>query len=181
MGASGTVRGKPDKHKRPVASHGKSTESPSDFLLKLELQSNPECLSLVRAAIERATESLHFQPAESRAVVRSVDEALANVMRHAYGGKPGLPIEVTCKRLRRANKGSDPAGIEIVLRDSGIAIDPERLRGRPLDEIRPGGLGLHFMKQSMDEVQFSRSQGQNQLRLVKYLAAGRPNPGNQGD
>jgi serine/threonine-protein kinase RsbW len=175
------VRSKRDKHKRPSASHGKTSATPSDFLLKLELQSNPESLSLVRAAIERATESLHFQPAESRAVVRSVDEALANVMRHAYGGKPGYPIEVTCNRLRRTKKGSDPAGIEIVLRDSGAAVDPEKLHGRPLDEIRPGGLGLHFMKQSMDKVQFSRSQGQNKLRLVKYLVARKPDPGAQGD
>ena len=175
------MRGKPDKHTRLARSHKKSVTLPSELLLKLELRSNPECLSLVRAAIERATESLHFQPAESRAVVRSVDEALANVMRHAYGGKPGQPIEVTCNRLRGGEKESDAAGIEIVLRDSGTAVDPKKLCGRPLDEIRPGGLGLHFMKQSMDEVQFSRSQGQNQLRLVKYLAAHRPNPGTQGD
>ena len=164
------MRGKRNRQKRPSGSHGKPEISPSDFLLKLELESNPECLTLVRAAIERAAESLHFQPAESRAVVRSVDEALANVMRHAYGGKPGCPIEITCNRLRRTKNGMTATGIEIILRDSGVAVDPSNLRGRPLDEIRPGGLGLHFMRQSMDEVEFSREKGKNQLRMVKYLA-----------
>lgn len=172
---------KRDKQKRSSGSSEQAEQHPSDFLLKLELESNPESLTLVRAAIERATESLHFQPAASRAVVRSVDEALANVMRHAYKGKPGCPIEVTCRRLRRVKNGSEACGIEILLRDSGVAIDPSKLRGRPLDEIRPGGLGLHFMRQSMDEVQFTRLEGRNQLRLVKYLDTAKPEVGTQGD
>jgi anti-sigma regulatory factor (Ser/Thr protein kinase) len=56
-----------------------------------------------------------------------------------------------------------------VLQDSGEAADPKKLQGRPLDEVRPGGLGLHFMRQSMDEVEFSRKKGKNLLRMVKYL------------
>ena len=48
-------------------------------------------------------------------------------------------------------------------------MDPEKLRGRRLDEIKPGGLGLHFIRQSMDVVEFKRAQGANLLRLIKYL------------
>jgi anti-sigma regulatory factor (Ser/Thr protein kinase) len=44
------------------------------------------------------------------------------------------------------------------------------LKGRSFDEIRPGGLGLHFIRQSMDEVEFSRKKGKNLLRMVKYLS-----------
>jgi anti-sigma regulatory factor (Ser/Thr protein kinase) len=109
-----------------------------------------------------------------------VDEALANVVRHAYKGQRGQPIQLTCRRLRGANTEAPAKGIEILLQDSGVALDPAKLKGRPLDEIRPGGLGLHFMRQSMDEVEFSRSQGQNQLRLVKYLAPAKPEK-TQGD
>ncbi len=137
--------------------------------MTLQLHSNPEALTLVRAAVERATELLHFQDSESRAIVRAVDEALANVIRHAYQGENGLPIEVTCRRLHVSEHGSPTAGLEILLQDSGIALDPAKLRGRPLDEIRPGGLGLHFMQQGMDQVEFSRINGKNQLRMVKYI------------
>ena len=142
----------------------------SDLFLKLEMKSNPEALCLVRATLQRATEALHFQEADSRAIIRSVDEALANVIRHAYRGKAGLPIEVTCRRLLDSQDAKHNAGIEIVLVDSGVAAKPEKLHGRALDDIRPGGLGLHFMKQSMDKVEFSRRKGKNRLRLVKYLA-----------
>ncbi len=143
----------------------------SELLIKLHLQSNPEALCLVRATLERATELLHFQPQDSRAIVRSVDEALANVMRHSYQGEKGLPIEITCWKLI-AERGTTDApvdGIEILLEDSGVAPDPDKLQGRDLAEIRPGGLGLHFMRQSMDRVEFGRENGKNQLRMVKYL------------
>jgi anti-sigma regulatory factor (Ser/Thr protein kinase) len=141
----------------------------SEMLLKLQLQSNPEALCLVRATIERAAEVMHFQDADTRAIVRSVDEALANVMRHAYGGRPGLPIEMSCHKLRGGEQRSAQGGIEILLSDKGAPIKPTALKSRPLDEIRPGGLGLHFIRQSMDEVEFSRKKGKNLLRMVKYL------------
>jgi anti-sigma regulatory factor (Ser/Thr protein kinase) len=140
------------------------------MLLKLELQSNPEALCLVRATVERAAEVLHFQDAEARAIVRSVDEALANVLRHAYGGRPGLPIEMSCRRVEHGGLRADQGGIEILLADKGVPVKPAELKGRPLDDIRPGGLGLHFIHESMDEVEFSRRKGKNLLRMVKYLS-----------
>lgn len=143
----------------------------SELLLKLQLPSNPEALCLVRATLERATELLHFAAEESRAIVRSVDEALANVMRHAYEGKKGLPIEISCWKLYDASglQGNAAIGIEILLEDFGLPPDPAKLKGRDLNEIRPGGLGLHFMRQSMDRVEFNREKGKNQLRMIKYL------------
>ena len=153
----------------------------SELLLKLQMESNPQALGLVRAAIERATEVLHFHEEESRAIVRSVDEALANVIRHAYGGKSGCPIEVTCRHLHGTRNAACVSGIEIVLRDCGIRADPAKMKGRPLEEVRPGGLGLHFIRQSMDEVEFSRKKGKNQLRMVKYLAPVAPATAPEGD
>jgi serine/threonine-protein kinase RsbW len=152
----------------------KSAQTRADLLLRLRLESNPEALCLVRATMQSASEVLHFQESDSRAIVRSVDEALANVVRHAYAGRAGLPIEITCRRLWSEPPSSSPRGLEIVLEDSGAAADPKKLRGRPLEEIRPGGLGLHFIKTSMDVVEFSRKNGKNLLRMVKYLAPSKP-------
>ena len=144
-------------------------QAKSEMLLKLELQSNPEALCLVRATVERAAEVLHFRDNETRAIVRSVDEALANVIRHAYGGRAGRPIEMYCRKLQFGPQNAASDGIEILLKDSGVPVKPSTLKGRPLDDVRPGGLGLHFIRQSMDEVEFSRKKGKNLLRMVKYL------------
>ncbi len=131
--------------------------------------------------MQRATEVVHFPEAESRAIVRSVDEALANIMRHTYKSQRGLPIEVSCWRLLPDPLTNKQAGLEILLSDSGPPVDLAKLRGRPLEEIRPGGLGLHFMKQSMDVVEFRRKNGKNLLRMVKYLEPSKPQEKPQGD
>jgi serine/threonine-protein kinase RsbW len=153
----------------------------SEILVKLEMESNPESLCIVRATIERASEVLHFRETETRAIVRSVDEALANVMRHAYRGVPGKPIEVICRRVHLSENGRGLAGMEIVLHDRGAKIDPKKLKGRPLDEIRPGGLGLHFIRECMDVVEFSHKKGKNQLRLLKYLRPADPEVRPEGE
>ncbi len=167
------------------SSNGKGRRAFKEFqaalLLKLEMQSNPETLCLVRATLERATKALHFHAADRRAIVRSVDEALANVIRHAYKGRQGLPIAVTFRRLFGQKHPEDSAGLEVVLEDQGIAVPPAKLTGRALDEIRPGGLGLHFMRQCMDKVEFSRKHGKNQLRMVKYLSTGKTESGTEGE
>jgi len=163
------VRGGRDKSSRKKKPGKRKESTRQGWTLRLQLKSNPEALSLVRAAVERAAELLHFGEVESRAIVRSVDEGLANVIRHAYGGKGGRPIEVACYTVPDPKKGRAAGGIEVILRDSGTPIDPAKLKGRPLDDLRPGGLGLHFMKESMDKVEFSRQKGKNQLRLVKYI------------
>ena len=138
------------------------------FLLKLELYSDPKLLCVVRGALERLTEVFGFSAPERRSVTRAVDEALTNIMRHSYSGKLDQPIEVHCTRLpHRSPSGHD--GLQILLCDNGPAVDPAKLRGRRLDEIKPGGLGLHFIRQSMDSVEYQRAGTINQFRLIKYL------------
>lgn len=168
-GRVSTVSGGRDKASNRKKPGKRKVAARQGWTLRLQLKSNPEALSLVRAAVERAAELLHFGEVESRAIVRSVDEGLANVIRHAYGGKGGRPIEVACYTVPDPAKGREAGGIEVILSDSGTPLDRRKLKGRPLDEIRPGGLGLHFMRESMDKVEFSRQKGKNQLRLVKYL------------
>jgi serine/threonine-protein kinase RsbW len=140
-----------------------------DFLLKLELVSNPNMLCVVRAAMERLTETFGFSAPDCRSVTRAVDEALTNIMRHAYCSQLGRPIEVCCHGVRQGTGARRREGFEILLSDRGPAVNPAKLRGRPLDEIKPGGLGLHFIRQSMDVVEFKRAKGMNLLRLIKYL------------
>jgi serine/threonine-protein kinase RsbW len=143
--------------------------SRGDLLLRLSLRSDPQMLCVVRSALAQLTEKLGFPESECRAIVLAVDEALANIIRHAYKGRPERPIEISLRRARLRKDGASREGLEIVLIDHGVAVEETKLRGRPLDELRPGGLGLHFIRQSMDTVEFRRSNGKNQLRLVKFF------------
>ena len=140
------------------------------WLLRLDLPSDPEMLCVVRDAMMRLTEQLGFPAAECRGVTRAVDEALANVIRHAYGSRPGKPIEVTCRLMQERSK-TRRASLEIVLVDSGAPADRKKLCGRALDDIRPGGLGIHLIQNGVDLMQYTTKGGKNRLRLVKYLPA----------
>src|SRR2546428_6314539 len=140
-----------------------------DWLLKMELRSNPQSLCVVRGALAQLTERLGFPEPECWAVVLALDEALTNVIRHAYAGRPERPIEVSFRRIRAPWRGESREALEIVLVDKGRRVDRTKLRGRSLEDVRPGGLGLHFIRESMDAVEFRRTAGRNRLRLVKFL------------
>ena len=90
-------------------------------------------------------------------------------MRHSYGSRFDQPISLYFRKAQRRHEGEVQHGLEIILCDRGPAVDLRKLRGRPIEEIRPGGLGLHFIRQAMDTVEFDRQGDINQLRLVKYL------------
>jgi serine/threonine-protein kinase RsbW len=152
--------------------NGNSTRG---LLLKLELPSDPSLLCAVRGAVERLTESFGFTAPDCRAVTRAVDEALTNIIRHSYKGRPDQPIEVLFSSVHGQANGKPSEGLEILMSDRGPSIERAKLCMRELEEVKPGGLGLHFIKQSMDVVEFRRARGANRLRLVKYMRAAKQN------
>jgi anti-sigma regulatory factor (Ser/Thr protein kinase) len=145
--------------------------SQSTLLLKIELRSDPAMLGVVRGALARLTEEFGFSEAECSAIVRAVDEALTNIIRHGYHGRTNKPIEASFRSIRLRRNGMQNAALEILLEDRGVRVNPTKLHGRSLDDIRPGGLGLHFIRQSVDMLEFRHYKGKNRLRLVKFLDA----------
>ena len=55
--------------------------------------------------------------------------------------------------------------------DEGIKVDPSKVKPRKLEEIRPGGLGTHFIKMVMDDIQWGESRNNwiNHLTLKKKI------------
>jgi anti-sigma regulatory factor (Ser/Thr protein kinase) len=148
--------------------------SRDSLLLRMELRSNPEILCVVRGALGPLTEKLGFPEAECRAVVLAVDEALTNIIRHAYRGHAERPIELSFRRIQLRRDGARREALEIKVVDRGVKIDSAKLCGRPLEEVRPGGLGLHLIRQSMDTIEFRRKDGRNQLRMLKFFHVTEP-------
>jgi serine/threonine-protein kinase RsbW len=174
-------KGRVNNSERQSSWDAATSSADSEFLLRLQLESNPEALCVVRAAMQRAAQLVDFPENDGRAIVRAVDEALTNIIRHAYQGRKGMGIEVSCRRLWKGNDNKTPAGLEIILEDSGAPLDSAKLKKRVLEEVRPGGLGLHFIHSSMDVVEFSHKDGKNFLRLVKYLGSSQPTKGPEGE
>jgi anti-sigma regulatory factor (Ser/Thr protein kinase) len=95
-----------------------------------------------------------------------LDEAVSNAINHGYDA--GVRGEIAV-RLRR---GADR--VEIEVEDDGRPFDPLQVPPPDLTlplERRPiGGLGVHLIKNLMDEVSYVHQHGRNVLKMAKYLA-----------
>ena len=132
----------------------------------LNITSCPAHLPVVRGAIEKACEQCGLDAEDTGAVVLSVDEALANIIKHAYQGERGHPIEI---ELSPISDGSD-SGLQIRIRDHGMHVDPAEIKSRDLKDVRPGGLGVHIMTKCMDSVEFSPGEGGGTLLTMRKWA-----------
>jgi anti-sigma regulatory factor (Ser/Thr protein kinase) len=129
----------------------------------LDIPAEPQAMYIVRGIVEKIATALGFQPAETDKLVLAADEACTNVIRHAYkqSGK-NERIVITFN--------FSPESFEIWIRDFGEGGDPEDFRGRDLKEVRPGGLGIHFIKSAVDRVEYdSPSGGGMLLKLIKFM------------
>lgn len=129
----------------------------------IRLASDPKLLKIVRAGIAHLCDLAGFSEEQRHRATLAVDEACANIIMHAYGGATDKPILITARLIEN--------GIEVVLRDYGKKADIESIKSRELDDIRPGGLGVHLIRSAMDAVVYDNTLPDgNQLTLKKYLS-----------
>lgn len=123
--------------------------------------------SLVKIAefVRKGTQTAGFDSATSYHIELALDEAVTNVIEHAYGGEGIGDIEIdyhiNSKRLT----------IQII--DHGQPFIPEQVDKpdihAPLAKRENHGLGLFLIKSLMDEVHFEfDEEAGNKLVLVKY-------------
>ena len=146
----------------------KDQKSFTDTKIELRMCANPDYLRVARIATHDVAQVIGLKDNEIETITVAVVEALTNVMRHSYGGPCDKPIIVKLNRIDYPDVKK--AGLEIVIRDFGKQVDPEDIKGRDLDKLKPGGVGVHIIHAAMDEVEFTRGEGSGmQLRMVKYL------------
>jgi anti-sigma regulatory factor (Ser/Thr protein kinase) len=138
------------------------THEPTDGKLSLKIHSRADELAGVRREVERFVASAGCDESETSRVVLAVDEALTNVIRHAYNEQPDGEIDIDMQK--------DARRLHIVIRDYGRSVDPSNIRSRDLDDIRPGGLGVHIITECMDSVTYQpAADGGTVLTLEKSI------------
>lgn len=134
--------------------------------VNLIIRSDPIELRKVRSAVEAGGTRVGFSKKDCHAMALAVDEALANVIKHAYGGAHDKKIEIEIQEL---SSQAGQQGLKVDIRDFGKAVEISKIKGRDLEDIRPGGLGVHIMRKVMDEVIFEcPPSGGTLLKMVKY-------------
>ena len=133
------------------------------LLLEVRFLAKPDRLKLIRPVILAAAAMCGFDEQSGHDIVLATDEACQNVIVHGYAGRSDKQIALTVYR--------SVDSIRIQLRDTATRVDPATIQPRNLDEIRPGGLGTHFMQAVMDDITYLPPPGGvgNLLNLTKRL------------
>lgn len=99
----------------------------------------------------------------------ALEEAVTNVMMYAYPGRNDGQVFVEYTEAE-SEKGKK---LIFTISDSGIPFDPTQKAevdtSLPAEEREIGGLGIHLVRQLMDEVRYDRDEGKNILTLVKNI------------
>lgn len=147
----------------------REAKGPLDFQLKLP--SDPRLLAVVRHTVSQLAAVLGFKEEQCRGLTLAVDEALSNIIRHAYNNRCDQEIEMRVRANRR--------WLEFTFVDRGEPVDRSKCCAQPLDAVALSGRGTHLIRQIMDEVHYDRIPQGNRLRLKKYLAAAEPSTDGQ--
>lgn len=135
---------------------------------ELSIPNQTTCLAQVRRAVLEFVGHGLFPSGEAQLVALAIDEAVANVMEHAFARAENERQEITV--LLETNEQVFKA----VIRDSGARFDPTAVPDvdirQHVRQGRKGGLGIYLIRQIMDEVDYNYVQDRyNELRLVKYV------------
>lgn len=134
---------------------------PDRLHLKLVMPSDPRYLPVVRGAIGPLAAAIGWDECDCRAITLALDEALANIIRHAYHNRADGLIELECR-----DSGD---GLEVSLLDTGEAPDRTRICAREMSCDQPGGLGTHIIRDVMDSVSYQATPVGNRFMATKKL------------
>lgn len=137
----------------------------TSFSKTFEIPNRTEYLSQARDFVKEAVRASRLRPDLHNKVVLAIDEAISNIIEHAYDAErhDKIEIAVIC----------GPRSMEVVIRDHGTHFDPGTIpevdMEAHLKSRNKNGLGIFMIRQIMDEIEYSFKEGvENVLRLVKY-------------
>jgi anti-sigma regulatory factor (Ser/Thr protein kinase) len=124
-------------------------------------------LSPLRIFLERSLEAWLGEAlvrSATEELLVAVQEAVTNVIRHAYRNGPGI-VEVALDLEERGEEA------EVCVRDTGRPFDPASVEPPDFAHPTPGGYGLHVMRCFADRCEFGRDGRTNWVRLTRRVRA----------
>ena len=150
-----TLKGLVDEGISGLADKGKKVEHFS-LVMRNDIQQIPTLAEWI--------DTLGLPEQLSMPINLALEETVTNVMLYAYPGKNG-------QVLVEAEKS--PQQVIFTISDSGIPFDPTKQKEADItlsvEERAIGGLGIHLVRQLMDDIRYERKDDKNILTLVKLL------------
>lgn len=123
-------------------------------------------LIIVRSFVQNLIRQSALQPTAENKIILAVDEAISNIIEHAYEPDQEGSIEIEVE--------ADARIFKIVIRDEGRRFDSDGKGELNIEKhVAAGkkkGLGIFLMRRIMDEVHYQYVEGRgNELVLIKNI------------
>jgi serine/threonine-protein kinase RsbW len=128
---------------------------------KIEFSSHTGNLSLMRDHVRKFLDSYPLSQRDRTLMVLGVDEACTNIIRYAYELRDDQLIVLSMEGLQSC--------VRMRLRDYGKKTPVSEMKGRAHDAVKPGGLGLHLMRDAFDQIDYILKRRGTELILTKNL------------
>jgi serine/threonine-protein kinase RsbW len=137
---------------------------PPESSIEMQVANDMSEIARVAALVEGFASHHNLPNCVVVALNVSLDEILNNIISYAYEDAGHHDIVVRLE-LRHGT-------IEAVVEDDGKPFDPLAVSTPlPQSATSVGGVGLHFVRNLMDRLEYARRNGVNRLRLVKKVTA----------
>mgnify|MGYP001544556527 CR=1 FL=1 len=136
--------------------------SPNDSeIIRIKIPSHPKYISRLRNIVGEVCDKVNFDTQKTQELKLAVNEAVNNIIQHAYEGKTNKAIFVYFYIFDDR--------LEVAIRDYGKKVSPEKIKSRDLDDVQDHGIGVFLMEQFADEMafDFTPSVG-TELKFIKY-------------
>lgn len=135
-----------------------------------EIDSDSNALKPVRDDIAFFLKESGRSKSDLETMLVAICEGITNAIRHSYHNEGGHKIKIDL--IDEAEK------TVIKIRDYGTKIDLSKVPVPKLPPDRSGGLGIHFMKTMMDDVEYRTDhEVGNELILTKFKKGRHRRPG----
>lgn len=135
------------------------------MIRSLSIENRPSELEKVSSWIRRVSASHGLQEKEIFALDLVSEEAVTNIIRHAFSEGGNAQIEIRFE--------IDADTVTLRIEDSGRAFDPreapEPVPSKDIATMKVGGLGIHLIRKLMDGMDYTREGERNVLTLWKKI------------
>ena len=137
---------------------------------ELTIPNDTKYLATVREAVTDIIRQSDFPTDNLNRIVLAVDEAVANIIEHAYRETDESESDIEVVLFADAER------FEAKVVDFGQTFDPNAINDPDMAaHVRQGkksGLGIYLMRKIMDQIDYQfTGTGQNMLKMVKFAKA----------
>lgn len=139
--------------------------------LRLTLNSVPSALLTIADALSAFAKERKLPHLIESAIHLALEETVTNIIGHGYQGRADGKIDIEV--------ALEPCEVVVTIEDAAPPYNPLAAPApdfdSPLEQRKPGGLGVFLIKRLMDSLDYRYTGGKNRLTLRKWL------PGKDGD